>query len=96
MKEKSVRGEDVEVSGDRRRSAARILIGIQILVVLAWVILFAGWGFGSIEEFDPFAIGFVMMMMSISSVVGYLVVARLAHGGMGPRSHRVGMTGPSR
>ena len=50
MKEKSVRDEDVEVSGDRRRSAARILIGIQILMALALVVLLVGSRvLGSIE-----------------------------------------------
>ena len=75
MKEKSDLGDERATRADHRR-LARILIGIQILMALALVImLVASRVIGSIDEFDPFAIFFVAIL-GIYSVVGYVVAAR--------------------
>ena len=75
MKEKSDLGDERATRADHRR-LARILIGVQILMALALVImLVASRVIGSIDEFDPFAIFFVAIL-GIYSVVGYLVAAR--------------------
>jgi len=75
MKEKSVREQDVNAN-KRRLTVSRGLIGVQILMALALVALYAASRvFGSTEEFDPFAIFFVAIL-SPYTVVGYLVMVR--------------------